>query len=55
MSESKFVKMTAFVMYPINKRISGYSYTNGKATINIQSVETQHEFYHPPCRDFAGE
>ena len=35
-SKAKFVKKTAFVMYPINKSTSGYSYKNGNATINIQ-------------------
>ena len=36
MSESKFIKKQPFVMYPINKSTSGYSYKNGNATINIQ-------------------
>ena len=36
MSEAKFIKKQPFVMFPINKSTSGYSYKNGNATINIQ-------------------
>ena len=36
MSSAKFIKKQAFVMFPLNKSVSGYSYATGNPTINIQ-------------------
>jgi hypothetical protein len=36
MSTAKFVKKVPFVMFPLNKSVSDYSYASGNPTINIQ-------------------